>query len=116
MAKEKSVRAGAKPGSPKRLRRTLEKLEARLTSASDKRDRAQARVDALTILTDEVRASLAAAEAPSAPEAATAPSTKARASAAAAPKATTTPRAPRTPRTTSGRTTRSSTTRRTTPT
>ena len=47
MAKKKAAPASAEPASPKRLRRKLEKLEARQASASVKRDRAQARVDAL---------------------------------------------------------------------
>ena len=74
MAKKKASPASAEPASPKRLRRKLEKLEARQASASVKRDRAQARVDALAILADEVRAALAAAEAPtSEPEPAVTP-------------------------------------------
>src|SRR5687767_10202284 len=60
MAKKGDARTGAEPATNKRLKRKLEKLEARLATASDKRDRAQARLDALTIMADEVRATLAA--------------------------------------------------------
>jgi hypothetical protein len=80
MAKKKAARASAEPASPKRLRRKLDKLESRLASASDKRDRAQARVDALAIMVDEVRATIAAAEEPpSAPEAHAQPTPSAKA-------------------------------------
>ena len=68
MAKKGHARGNAEPASPKRLRRKLEKLEAQLAGANDKRDRAQARVDALAIMADEVRAAITAAQpAPAAP-------------------------------------------------
>ena len=112
MAKKKAV-ASAEPASPKRLRRKLEKLEARQVSASVKRDRAQARVDALAILADEVRAALATAEAPtSAPEPAVTPPPRPATKLGTARKPPTT-RTRRTTRATGGRSTRATSTRST---
>src|SRR5688572_14142875 len=64
MAKDDGSRPSAEPVRPKRMRRRLEKLEGRLAEAKDKRDRAQARVDALTIIVGEAQAALGSAEAP----------------------------------------------------
>jgi hypothetical protein len=118
MTKKKAARASVEAASPKRLRRKLEKLEARQASASVKRDRAQARVDALAILADEVRAALAAAEAPtSEPDPAMAPPPpvpKARpATKPGAARKPATTRTRRTTRATGGRSTRTTSTRST---
>jgi hypothetical protein len=116
MAK-KVAPSSAKPASPKRLRRRLEKLEGRLASASDKRDRAQARVDALAILADEVRAALAAAEADAGePVAAHTPSPAPPTRAASKPhtaRVAPSTRSRRTTRSTTGRSTRTGATRST---
>lgn len=59
MAKKKG-RAGDKPaGKPKSMRKQLRKAEADLAKATAKRDKAQARVEALSIIADEIRAQLA---------------------------------------------------------
>jgi hypothetical protein len=106
MAKKKAARPSTVPLSAKRLRRKLEKLEARHASAADKRDRAQARVDALAILVEEARASLAAAESPaSKPPAAKKPTA---APTAKPTTASATARARRTSRVTGTRSTRAS--------
>lgn len=47
---------------PKHLRKTLRRTEAKLAKASAKRDRAQARVDAMSIIVDEIRATIAESE------------------------------------------------------
>jgi hypothetical protein len=69
MAKKKAARADASTTKPKRLRKRLRGAEAELAKADAKRDKAQARVEALAIIADEIRAQLAdsektAAEAP----------------------------------------------------
>jgi hypothetical protein len=113
MTKKKAARASVEAASPKRLRRKLEKLEARQASASVKRDRAQARVDALAILADEVRAALAAAEAPTSEPDATPPASKPRPAAKpATARTSSTTRARRTTRATAGRATRPASTRK----
>ena len=58
MAKGRSPQADGDGGKRKQLRKRLRKAEDQLTDAQQKRDRAQARVEALAIIADEVRAQL----------------------------------------------------------
>jgi len=59
----KKSRSRDKPAQkPKSLQKQLRKAEATLDKAVAKRDRAQARVDALSIIADEIRAQLAEVE------------------------------------------------------
>ena len=59
----KKARAKDKPApKPRSLRKQLRRAEADLGKATAKRDRAQARVDAMSIIADEIRAQLAEAE------------------------------------------------------
>jgi hypothetical protein len=62
MPKDKRVRANSGPAKPKKLRKRLRKAEADLAKAQRERDEAVARVQALSIIADEVRAQLAEAE------------------------------------------------------
>ena len=76
MAKKKGKRRDASAPKPKALRKQLRKAEAELDKAVAKRDQAQARVEALSIIADEIRAQLAdidKAEAKAAAAAADAP-------------------------------------------
>ncbi len=59
MAKKRGARRDASPAKPKQLRKRLRKAEDQLEHARAKRDRAQARLDALAIIADEIRAQLA---------------------------------------------------------
>jgi len=59
MAKKRGARREASPAKPKQLRKRLRKAEDQLEDARAKRDRAQARLDALAIIADEIRAQLA---------------------------------------------------------
>jgi hypothetical protein len=59
MAKKRGARRDASPAKPKQLRKRLRKAEDQLEDARTKRDRAQARLDALAIIADEIRAQLA---------------------------------------------------------
>ena len=62
MARRRSPQPDADAGKPKQLRKRLRKAEDQLADAQVKRDRAQARVEALSIITDEIRAQLADAD------------------------------------------------------
>lgn len=62
MAKKRSAQADADTSKPKQLRKRLRKAEDQLADAVSKRDRAQARVEALSIIADEIRAQLADAD------------------------------------------------------
>ncbi len=62
MASTRAVRRDARISTSKQLRKRLHKSEDQLLDASAKRDRAQARVEALSIIADELRAQLAEAE------------------------------------------------------
>ena len=62
MAKGRSPQADGDGGKRKQLRKRLRKAEDQLADAQQKRDRAQARVEALAIIADEVRAQLADAD------------------------------------------------------
>ncbi len=55
--------AGRLEGRPKALRRELSDLEAELERARDRRDRAQARVEALEAIAEQLTIALASAEA-----------------------------------------------------
>jgi hypothetical protein len=59
MAKKRDARRDASLAKPKQLRKRLRKAEDQLEDARAKRDRAQARLDALAIIADEIRAQLA---------------------------------------------------------
>ena len=59
MAKKKGKRRDAPAQKLKQLREQLHKAEAGLHTAEGKRDKAQARVEALGIIADEIRAQLA---------------------------------------------------------
>jgi len=59
MAKKRGARRDASQAKPKQLRKRLRKAEDQLEDARAKRDRAQARLDALAIIADEIRAQLA---------------------------------------------------------
>src|SRR6185503_15435991 len=92
MPRRRAAKADAGPSKPKQLRKRLRKAEDQLADAQAKRDGAQARLEALSIIADEIRAQLAALE-----KAAAAPSGAG--AAAAAPQ-----RAARAPRTSVPRT------------
>ena len=62
MAKKKAAGRDAGSSRPKQLRKRLRKAESQLLDATAERDRAQARVEALAIIADEVRARLAEGE------------------------------------------------------
>lgn len=62
MARKRSAQADADTSKPKQLRKRLRKAEDQLADAVSKRDRAQARVEALSIIADEIRAQLADAD------------------------------------------------------
>ena len=62
MAKKERARKGASTTKPKKLRKQLRKAEVGLAKAQTKRDRAQARVEALSIIADEIRAQIAESE------------------------------------------------------
>ena len=59
MAKRKSRGGDEPPAKRKGLRKQLKKAEADLGKAVSKRDRAQARVEAMSIIVDELRSQLA---------------------------------------------------------
>jgi hypothetical protein len=63
MARRRSGQADADGSKPKQLRKRLRKAEDQLADAQLKRDRAQARVEALSIIADEIRAQLSEADA-----------------------------------------------------
>ncbi len=62
MARKRSAREDADTSKPRQLRKRLRKAEDQLADAVQKRDRAQARVEALGIIADEIRAQLAETE------------------------------------------------------
>ena len=62
MARKRSARDLAETSKPRQLRKRLRKAEDQLADAQQKRDRAQARVEALSIIADEIRAQLAEAD------------------------------------------------------
>ena len=62
MPRKRSVREDAEASRPRQLRKRLRKAEDQLADAVLKRDRAQARVEALNIIADEIRAQLAEAD------------------------------------------------------
>jgi len=62
MARKRSAAADAETSKPKQLRKRLRKADDQLADAVSKRDRAQARVEALSIIADEIRAQLADAD------------------------------------------------------
>ena len=62
MPRKRSVREDAEASRPRQLRKRLRKAEDQLADAVQKRDRAQARVEALSIIADEIRAQLAEAD------------------------------------------------------
>jgi hypothetical protein len=62
MARKRSAREEADTSKPRQLRKRLRKAEDQLADAVQKRDRAQARVEALGIIADEIRAQLAETE------------------------------------------------------
>lgn len=62
MPKKREARRDSGSAKPKQLRKRLRKAEDQLQDARTKRDRAQARVDALSIIADEIRAQLAEVE------------------------------------------------------
>ncbi len=62
MARRRRSAGTSAPPTSKQLRKRLRKAEDQLLDASAKRDRAQARVEALSIIADELRAQLAEAE------------------------------------------------------
>ena len=62
MPRKRSVRDEVEVSRPRQLRKRLRKAEDQLADAQQKRDRAQARVEALSIIADEIRAQLAEAE------------------------------------------------------
>jgi hypothetical protein len=59
MPKKRDARRDTGSAKPKELRKRLRKAEEQLQDAQTRRDRAQARVDALSIIADEIRAQLA---------------------------------------------------------
>jgi hypothetical protein len=67
--KRQRRRRGTDHGDVKDLRRRLRKALRRLEAAEARRDRAQARVGAMAILVDEIRATLASLDAPADAEA-----------------------------------------------
>jgi hypothetical protein len=62
MPRKRSVREDAEASRPRQLRKRLRKAEDQLADAVLKRDRAQARVEALAIIADEIRAQLVEAD------------------------------------------------------
>jgi hypothetical protein len=62
MPRKQTRRPGAAAKERKRLRQKLRRAQADLAAAELKRDRAQARVGALSIIVDEIRATLAGIE------------------------------------------------------
>jgi hypothetical protein len=62
MPRKRSAREEAETSKPRQLRKRLRKAEDQLADAVLKRDRAQARVEALSIIADETRAQLAEAD------------------------------------------------------
>jgi hypothetical protein len=62
MPRKRSAREETDSSKPRQLRKRLRKAEDQLADAVQKRDRAQARVEALSIIADEIRAQLADAE------------------------------------------------------
>ena len=62
MPRKRSVREDVEASRPRQLRKRLRKAEDQLVDAQQKRDRAQARVEALSIIADEIRAQLAEAD------------------------------------------------------
>ena len=62
MPRKRSVREDAEASRPRQLRKRLRKAEDQLADAVLKRDRAQARVEALNIIADEIRAQLSEAD------------------------------------------------------
>ena len=62
MPRKRAPAGDADASRPKQLRKRLRKAEDQLADAVTKRDRAQARVEALSIIADEVRTQLAEAE------------------------------------------------------
>jgi hypothetical protein len=62
MPRKRSVREDAEASPPRQLRKRLRKAEDQLADAVLKRDRAQARVEALNIIADEIRAQLSEAD------------------------------------------------------
>ncbi len=62
MPKKRATRGDTGRTKPKQLRKRLHKAEGQLQAAEAKRDRAQARVDALSIIADEIRSQLAEVE------------------------------------------------------
>ena len=54
MARKRSAREDADVSRPRQLRKRLRKAEDQLADAEQKRDRAQARVEALGIIADEI--------------------------------------------------------------
>ena len=62
MGKKKAAGGDASTTKPKQLRKRLHKTERELAKAEAKRDKAQARVEALAIIADEIRAQLAESE------------------------------------------------------
>ena len=62
MGKKKAAGRDARVSTSKQLRKRLRKAEDQLLDASAKRDQAQARVEALSIIADELRTQLAEAE------------------------------------------------------
>jgi chromosome segregation ATPase len=62
MPKKRAARRDTGSAKPKELRKRLRKAEDQLQDAQTRRDRAQARVEALSIIADEIRAQLAEAE------------------------------------------------------
>ncbi|CAN5634251.1 hypothetical protein BH23CHL8_BH23CHL8_22940 [soil metagenome] len=71
MGRKGKFKPGDRPASPKRLREQLRKADAKVARARDKRDRAQARVEALGIIADEIRATLTEVQKAAAAETAT---------------------------------------------
>ena len=62
MGKKNAARRDIGASDPEQLRKRLRKAEGQLLDATAKRDRAQARVEALAIIADEIRAQLAETE------------------------------------------------------
>jgi hypothetical protein len=62
MPRKRSVREDAEASRPRQLRKRLRKADDQLADALQKRDRAQARVEALGIIADEIRAQLVEAD------------------------------------------------------
>jgi hypothetical protein len=62
MPKKRGSKKDLRGAKPKQLHKRLRKAEDQLQNATAKRDRAQARVEALAIIADELRAQLAELE------------------------------------------------------